>query len=278
MTVRILTDSTAWFAPGEARKLGVAVVPLYVVFGESAYRDGVDLSVRDFFAMLLESPDLPRTSQPSPGDFQVAYQALAEQGASAVLAIHLSSHLSGTFATSKTAAEQSAGLETEVVDSKCTAAGQTFIIREAAQAIAEGATLKEAAAVARRAADKVHTFIAIDTLEYLQRGGRVSKTKALFGAALGVKPLLGLRDGEVAELGRVRTRRRSLDRLLELATSCGPLKRAAICDATTADEARELKQRLEQALPGVPVELGRIGAVIGVHAGPGMVGIQVQEA
>lgn len=277
MTVRILTDSTAYFGPGEAEAAGVTVVPLYVVFGDETLRDGIDLSQAEFFARLARSKELPTTSQPSTGDFIAAYRQLGETAD--VLAIHLSSHLSGTCANSELAASQLSGRpRVEVVDSRATSVGQTFVVREAVDAASRGASLDDAAALARATADKVRTYLAIDTLQYLQKGGRVGRTAALLGTALSVKPILGLDDeGRVHEFARVRTRRKSLDTLVELAGSRGAPKRIAVVDATTPADALEVKGRLEEAFPGVPVEIGLAGPVIGVHAGPGMLGVQVQE-
>ena len=278
MTVGILTDSTAYFAPGEAAARGVRVVPLYVIFGETTYRDGVDLSIDDFFALLTSSKELARTSQPSAGDFQRAYSEMTAT-AQEVVSIHLSSHISGTFNTSAMAASQMNGNpRVEMVDSKATSLGQTFVVRDAVDAASRRATFADVVAVARESADKVRTYLAIDTLEYLQRGGRLGRTQALLGAALDVKPILGLDDeGKIAQFARVRTRKKSLDTLIELAGSRGQPRRLAVVDATTPEDAQDVRVRLERVFPQVPIEVGRAGPVIGVHAGPGMVGIQVQE-
>ena len=278
MTVGVLTDSTAYFAPGEAEARGVKIVPLYVIFGETTYRDGVDLSIDGFFELLTGSKELARTSQPSAGDFQMAYREMAATTAE-VVAIHLSSHLSGTFNTSAMAAAQMNGHpRIEMVDSKATSVGQAFVVRDALDAANRGAGLAEVAGIARESADKVRTYLAIDTLEYLQRGGRLGRTQALLGQALDVKPILGLDDeGKIAQFARVRTRRKSLDTLVELAGSRGQPRRIAVVDATTPEDAQEVRIRLERNFPGVPIEVGFAGPVIGVHAGPGMVGIQVQE-
>jgi fatty acid kinase fatty acid binding subunit len=278
MTVGVLTDSTAYFAPGEAEARGIQVVPLYVIFGETTYRDGVDLSIENFFALLTTSKELARTSQPSVGDFQRAFQDLAGTHPE-VVAIHLSSHISGTFNTASMAAAQMAGKPVvEMVDSKTTSVGQAFVVRDAADAASRGASLTEVATVARDSADKVRTYLAIDTLEYLQRGGRLGRTRALLGQALDVKPILGLDDeGQITQFARVRTRRKSLATLVELAGSRGQPRRFAVVDATTPEDAQDIRIRLERAFQGVPIEVGRAGPVIGVHAGPGMIGIQVQE-
>ncbi|MEX2237038.1 MAG: DegV family protein [Dehalococcoidia bacterium] len=278
MTVRVLTDSTAYFAPGEAAARGVTIVPLYVIFGETTYKDGVELSIDEFFAKLVSSKDLPKTSQPSAGDFHDAYRSLGQPGVQ-VAAIHLSSHLSGTHNTSRMAAEQMAGHPpVEVVDSLTTSVGQAFVVRAAAEAAARGAGLSDVTSVAREVAAKVHTYLAIDTLQYLQRGGRLGRAQAFFGSALDVKPIIGLDDeGKIAQFAKVRTRRKALDTLLELAGSRGTPRRLAVVDATTPADAQSVKIRLERAFPNTPVEVGRAGPVIGVHAGPGMMGIQVEE-
>jgi fatty acid kinase fatty acid binding subunit len=278
MTVGVLTDSTAYFAPGEAEARRVKVVPLYVMFGETTYRDGVDLSIDGFFELLTGSKELVRTSQPSAGDFQKAFREIAAAHKE-VVAIHLSSHISGTFNTASMAAEQMKGdPRIEMVDSKTTSVGQAFVVRDALDAASRGVGLAEVAGVARDSADKVRTYLAIDTLEYLQRGGRLGRTQAFLGQALDVKPILGLDDdGKIAQFARVRTRKKSLDTLIELAGSRGQPRRIAVVDATTPEDAQEVRIRLERNFPGVPIEVGFAGPVIGVHAGPGMVGIQVQE-
>ena len=278
MAVGILTDSTAYFAPGEAEARGVKTVPLYVIFGETTYRDGVDLSIDGFFELLTASKELARTSQPSAGDFQRAFREMAPTSPE-VVAIHLSSHISGTFNTAAMAAAQTNGdPRIELVDSKTTSVGQTFVVRDAVDAASRGAGLIEVAEIARASADKVRTYLAIDTLEYLQRGGRLGRTQAFLGQALDVKPIIGLDDeGKIAQFARVRTRRKSLDMLVELAGSRGEPRRIAVVDATTPEDAQDVRIRLERTFPTVPIEVGRAGPVIGVHAGPGMVGIQVQE-
>jgi fatty acid kinase fatty acid binding subunit len=277
MAVRVLTDSTAYFSPGEAEALSVTVVPLYVIFGDQTYRDGVDLTIDDFFRLLVESQDLPRTSQPSAGDFEQAYRRLAET-TDEIVAVHLSSHISGTLNTSAMAATALSGNpKIEVVDSKAISVGQAWVVRAAVEAAQSGLGLAEVAAAAHRVADSIRTLVAIDTLEYLRRGGRLGRTQAFLGSALDVKPILGLEEGQIVQLGRVRTRRKSVDRLIELASEARHPKRFAVADATTPAEAQELRQRLERAFPAIPVEVGRAGPVIGVHAGPGMLGIQVME-
>lgn len=278
MAVGLLTDSTAYFPQGEAEAAGIAVVPLYVIFGATTYRDGVDLTQAEFFQRLVDSKELPSTSQPAIGDFEAAYRQLGESTPD-VVAIHLSSHLSGTCGTSALAASQLNGNPSvDVVDSKSTSIGQAFVVRDALAAATGGAARSEVAAVARAAAAKVRTYLAIDTLEYLQKGGRVGRTRALLGTALAVKPIIGLDDeGMIHEFAKVRTRKKSLDTLIELAGSRGRPRRIGVVDATTPDDARQVKSRLEAAFPGVPVEFGLAGPVIGVHAGPGMLGVQVQE-
>ena len=167
----------------------------------------------------------------------------------------------------------------EVVDSKATSLGLTFVVRAAADAARGGASLPEVVSVARAASDKIRTYLALDTMEFLQRGGRVGRAQAFLGSALDMKPILGLdREGKVAQFGRVRTRRKSLDKLVELAGSEGTPRRLAVVDATTPEDAQEVRVKLESAFPDVPIEVGKAASVIGVHAGPGMIGLMVQEA
>lgn len=282
MGVRVVTDSTAELAPSEAEALGVTVVPLYVTFGpQEVYRDGVDLSVDDFFRKLVEAKGpLPTTSQPSPGDFEAAYWRLARD-ADGICSIHIAGKLSGTCEAARLGATAVAERSpVEVVDSLTTSLGLTFVVRRALQAARGGASLAEVAELARQAARRIHTYAMLDTLEYLRRGGRLDRTKvllALVSSALNIKPIVKLREGEIVPADRARGRGRALERIVALAASHRRALRVGVAHATDPADAEAVAQRLRWELPAACVEVGRFGPVLGVHTGPGALAIMVLE-
>jgi DegV family protein with EDD domain len=274
--VKIVTDSTADLPPDLVRDLDITVVPLQVIFGDTAYRDGIDLSSEEFFRKLAASPEVPRTSQPSIGEFQRVYETLAQQ-TDRILSIHLSSRLSGTAQTARAAAQSLIGRCTvEVIDSGTVSMALGFAVIAAAQAARAGADLEACAEAAHSTLRRQRLAVALDTLEYLRRGGRIGRAQALLGGLLHIKPVLTIRDGEPHPLARARTRRKALDEVLRVCLDDGArVQEAAVMHTTTPDDARYLADDLRRRCPSVPVIEGRIGPVIGVHGGPGLVGMAV---
>ncbi len=275
MAVAILTDSTADLPPSVAEDLGIGVVPLTVRFGEAVYRDGVDLLPDQFFTMLAASAVLPRTSQPSAGEFEEAYRsALAAHDA--ILSIHISARLSGTLHSAQLARQSLPGsVPIEIVDSGLASMALGLVVaRVAAQANA-GAGLADLAALARDLASRTHLLVMVDTLDYLAKGGRIGKAQAFLGSLLDVKPLITCRDGELHPYERARTRRRGLDRLAEFAGDQGAVESVAVLHGTTPADAQALLDRLAGLCAGEQTYLARYGPVIGTHLGPGAVGVAV---
>ncbi len=277
MPVRVVTDSTADLPRHVAEELGISVVPLLVLFGEKAYRDGVDLTSEQFFERLTQSRVLPTTSQPSVGAFQETYGKLARE-TKEIVSIHISSRASGTYEAARSARETIAkGPRIELVDSLSASMGVGVIAVAAARAANAGASLDEVASLARGMVPRVHVFALLETLEYLRRGGRIGRATAFLGGVLSLKPILRIHDGEVHPAARVRTRRKAIDKMLELAMAYENIGEAAIMHGTTPEDAEALARRATERLPGVPVHTGHIGPVIGVHGGPGILGIIVVE-
>lgn len=278
MTVRVVTDSTADLPPEVARELAITVVPLLVLFGDEVYRDGVDLTNEEFFRRLTTSPVLPTTSQPSVGAFQEAYRNLAAV-ANQIVSIHISAWVSGTCQSAIQATSSLGGSpRVEVVDSQTTSMGLGFQVIAAARAAQAGASIEEAAAVARSVGRRHHLLALLETLEYLRRGGRIGRAQAFLGSILNLKPLLTIRDGVVHPVARVRTRARALEELLRHSLAYGDLEDVAVIHGTTPEDAEMLAQRVRERLPQVPIHVGRLGPVLGVHGGPGIIGMVVIEA
>lgn len=276
--VRVVTDSTADLPPALAQELGITVVPLLVLFGNQAFRDGVDLTTEEFFQRLATSEELPRTSQPPLGDFQEVYRRLARD-ADCLVSIHLSSRFSGTVETARLAAEALAGrCRVEVIDSGSVSMGMGMAVLAAARLAREGADLDVVAEAARSVTGRLRVAVLLEMLEYLRRGGRIGRAQAFLGGLLHIKPILTIRDGEAYPLARVRTRARGLEQVYHLTMSEPGIEEVAIMHATTPEDAEALAQRVRAEHPGLPVHVGSLGPVIGVHGGPGIIGMAALEA
>jgi DegV family protein with EDD domain len=269
--VAIVTDSVADLPPQIAEELGITVVPLVVRFGTDLYRDGLDLDPDQFYEKLRTNKVLPATSVPPPGAFADAYNKLAEK-TNEIAVISLTSKLSATYQV----ALQAVGLmkkrcRIEVIDSQWAVMAQGFITIAAAKAAQAGASLDEVLDVARHTMQRVDMCAAFDTLEYLERGGRIGKAQAFLGSLLKVNPIIGIKDGEVYPLGRERSRAKAIDHLYNFAASFGKLEGLAVEYAIDLDEANRLVQRFHSKYPQVPIYLSRTSPVIGTHTGPSLI-------
>ena len=269
--VRIVTDSTADLTPEQQRAAGITVVPLNVHFGDQVFRDHVDLSADDFFRRLKASAQLPRTSQPSVGAFEEAYRKLRE-GGDEIVSVHLSSKVSGTYNSALMAAQSVGDGKIDVVDSLSTSMALGFMALEGAKLASEGKDRQAVAACLQRLVPRARVICVVDTLTYLERGGRIGKARALLGSLLNVKPILQLKDGEVVPLGRARGRPQALSRLVELLERDGTVSRLAIMHGAAQADAEQLRERVASTYPGIDIELTEIGAVLGTHTGPGVIG------
>ncbi len=278
MPVKIVTDSTADLPAEMVQQLDITVVPLTVVFGDRAYKEGVDIDHDTFYRLLQESRVLPTTSAPSVGELLQAYERVLADS-DEVVCIHLSSKLSATYSNACRAAEalRERGARIEVVDSLNVSMGMGFIVLAAARAAQGGASMEQVVAIARHCAGRVRLYFVLDTLEYLRRGGRIGRARAFLGSLLHVKPILSLREGEVHPEGRVRTRQQAQARLLQLALATPRIREAAVGYTTDREEAEAMLERLRPMLPHLQPYLVRIGPVVGTHAGPGLLGVGTLE-
>lgn len=277
MGVKIVTDSTADLPQGLADQLDIAVVPLKVHFGEEEYLDWVELDSECFFDKLTKSNSMPRTSQPSPADFEAVYKRVGEDGDS-IISIHISSHLSGTYQSATIARSMLNGMDIEVVDSKVTSMALGIVVVEAARAAKAGKSKEEIMAQVYDQLTRVTIYFGVDTLEYLQKNGRIGKAAALLGGLLNVKPLLTLSDGVIVPKEKVRGRAKLVERFVELVGSeLGQDVKgtAVILHGNALEEAVKLKEKIDAKYIFNEVIISTIGAVIGTHTGPGLLGLMV---
>lgn len=273
MAVRVVTDSTSDITQADAQRWGLSVVPLNIHFGTEQLRDGVDIQPPQFFRRLVEAKALPKTSQPSAGQFLEVYQRLAQE-TDQILSVHISGKLSGTANSARAAKDALGGrARVEVIDAGTVSWPLGFIARVAQEAASAGKSLGECVAAAREAMARTTFVFVLDTLEYLQKGGRIGRAQAWMGNVFNIKPILTFKDGEVAPLERVRSRMKAEERVFELASTQPGLERLAVCHSSSPEEAERWAQRLRTTCPGVEVETGWLGPVVGVYAGPNCLGI-----
>lgn len=273
MTLLIVTDSTADIDPDQSRSLNITVVPLTVYFDGRAYLDGIELGPAEFFQRLPAANPLPRTAAPAPGAFLETFEHLATRAAE-ILCITISSKLSATYSAARAGRDQYEGsARIEVMDSFGATAALANVVLSAARAAHAGAGLDAARAVAERARDSQEILIGLETLEYLQRGGRIGRARAFVGGILHFKPLLTLVDGEVAPAERVRSRARMIDRLYRFATDLKNPEVIRIVHAAAPADCEKLAERIRAERPQALVETGWIGSVVGVYSGPDALGI-----
>ncbi len=273
MAVRIVTDSTCDLPPDLIEAHRLTVVPLTVSFGEEALLDGVDIQAEAFYARMKSFDGLPRTSQPTVQRFKETYEPLLAAGHD-IVSIHISARLSGTLNSARLAVEQrGANARVELVDSGQVSLGLGAVVLEAAEAVARGATAAEVAAVARAASPRVQIIAAVDTLEYLRRGGRIGRAQSMLGSLLSIKPLIRVEDGELAPFEKVRTHNRAIERLIELATADRTLKRLLLGSAANDASLQRVLAGVTPLLPDTDIVIGTLGPVVGAHSGPGLTGI-----
>ena len=276
----LVTDSTASLPVEVADARGIVVVPLQVVIGAASYDEGSPEVSPDRLAAALREFLPVSTSRPAPAVIAERYERLADDGAEAIVSIHLSGEMSGTFESAQLAARQSR-VPVTLVDSRQVGIATGFAVLTAADVLDAGGSAGEAAAAARARAAAASSLFYVDTLEYLRRGGRIGAAAALFGGALAVKPLLTIEDGRVSTLGKVRTCARALARLEDLAVEAagGRLVDVSVAHLANADRAAvladRLRQRLSDNLGDRELWCGELGAVLGAHVGPGMLAVCV---
>ena len=282
MTIRIVTDSSADLPADLVEKHRITVVPCYVVVDDQTYKDGVDIQADEFYRRLQAEGRTPTTAQPTMADFQEVYRDLVGQG-DQVISIHVSGKLSGTL---NSAEQAKASLENEgedapveIIDSQLASMAMGLMVLDAAIMAAEGGEYSEVAAQVRQRLATHHGLFALDTLEYLQKGGRIGKASAFLGSILNVKPILRLQDGEAHPVERPRNRDRAMRRLVELAKEMAPVRRLAVVYSTDMERMHSLKQELSGLLPDDQIIEARFGSTLATYLGPDALGVALtQEA
>src|SRR3954454_4793352 len=275
--VRIVTDSACDLDNDEANALGIDIVPLSIRFGDEEFTDRVDLSVQEFYRRLAESAALPETSAPAPGAFEAAFRRAADGGADAVVCINLSSDLSATIQSAQNAARALEGtIDVRVIDSHSITAGLGTQVLAAATAARDGRSADEIVTLVADLAPRTHVLGCLDTLENLKKGGRIGGAQALLGNLLSIKPLIDISTGKVEEAGKARTRKKALQWLADRLLEQPAVERLSVCHG----EAPDLDEFLALLAPRFPLgsyRIGLIGAVIGTHGGPRVIGVTWQE-
>ncbi|MFJ9894831.1 DegV family protein [Streptomyces sp. NPDC091280] len=274
--VAIVTDSTAYLPPLTMERHGITAVPLTVVLGDQALDEGTEISTRSL-ALALQKRRPVTTSRPSPQLFAETYRRVAESGVTGIVSLHLSAELSGTYDAAVLAARE-APVPVRVVDTGMIAMALGFCALAAAETAEAGGTVDEAVTAAEKRAAGTSAYFYVDTLDYLRRGGRIGAAQALLGSALAVKPLLQLESGRIEPLEKVRTASKAIARLEEIVADRAGSAQVdiAVHHLSAPERAEALAERLRVRLPGLAdLHVSEVGAVIGAHTGPGLLGAVV---
>jgi DegV family protein with EDD domain len=272
MAVRIVTDSACDLPESICGELGIEVVPLTIRFGEREFVDRKELSTDAFWRELAASSVLPETAAPSVGAFEEAFRRLSDEGADGIVCINLSARLSATMQSAQVAAKALDGTTPiEIIDSMSASMGIGNLALHAARRARAGASMAEIVREVEARREREHVFAALDTLEYLRKGGRIGGAQAMLGSMLSIKPIISVLDGAVESAGRVRTRSKALRFLIDQ-IPVGKVEIISVLHANAPD-LDEFLAMLEPAVPDAEVTVGTIGPVIGVHTGPRVIGI-----
>jgi DegV family protein with EDD domain len=267
-TFAVVTDSTADLPREWHERYGIEVVPLKVLFGKETFRDGVDMTNEQFFQRLAASTTLPTTSAPSPGEFAEVYRRLAKDH-DGCISIHIGAQLSATAEAARIGAQAVEGFNVNVIDSQTVSMPVAFLCRVAV----ESESLEAATAAVVQRVPKTRVLALLDTLRYLEMGGRLSRAQAMIGTMLDLKPLLLVADAEIKPVDRVRTRSRAIPRMVEYFKGDLPVEHLAVMHAQAAGEAEQIAAALRKDYPDREVTVGQIGCALGTHTGPKALGI-----
>ena len=278
--ITLVTDSTAYLPNDFVAKHGIKVVPLKLNWDNVTFRDNVDITAQAYYQRLEKSNTIPTTSQPSSGDFLTVFKEAAK-GADALVAVLLSSGISGTVDSALLAKKEFNEVRLEVVDSKVTAAGLALMVKAMATVADKGGSVDDVVKMGKRVFDSICVYFVVDTLKYLHKGGRIGGASAFLGSALDLKPILYLSpEGKIEALEKVRTKKKAVSRLIDLAVekAGGKKARVGIMQANAMEGAQAIKAELEKRMDLAEIEIYELSPVIGTHAGPGTLGIAVHTA
>jgi len=277
MAVKVISDSTSDLPTNITTDLNISIVPIYIRFGESSYRHGIDMTDDEFYARITTSPVHPATSQPSPEDFIKVYNRSLEESEQ-VVSIHVSSKLSGTY-NSAFLARSIIMREPniEIIDSKLNSAGLGLVAMAAARVAKAGGSVNDVVLEANRAISQVKMFGMFNTMKYLALSGRVSKSIAAAASILDVKPLLTFKDGQVVRMGFTRTLSRGMERICQYVEVHRNLVELFIVHSAVPEWANQLKTKLGSFFPEDKILTTQLGAALGVHGGPGVLLVALRQ-
>lgn len=273
--VAVATDSTANIPDEFVEDLNIHVIPQCLNWEGETFLDGIDITPSEFYQRLGQAKELPTTSQPSAGEFHEFFGKLADEN-QAIIGVFISEHLSGTIDSALTAADMMPDFPIEIIDSQSASMGLGFLAMAVARALKEGSTYKEAAQLARELIPFTHAIFVVDTLEYLHRGGRIGGAQRLLGSLLSMKPLLHLEEGRIEPLARIRTKRKAVEKLLDVVAADTEGKgnlHASVIHAAAPEDAERFKQQVIERLDPVELIISELSPVVGTHTGPGLVGM-----
>jgi DegV family protein with EDD domain len=271
MNIQIVTDSTCDLPKETVQKLGITILPLNIHIGEKAYKDGVDISREEFYRQLPDLNPFPKTASPGPGGFEQLYQRLADEGAKAILSIHISESLSATVNEARIAAEQFTRIPVTVLDSTQLSLGTGYLAETAAQLAAAGNSIEEILSALREQMQRSYVFASLKTLEYLRRSGRMHSAVARIGELIKLKPVLHMNMGKPV-VHRTRTQKNATAQLLTWLEQYAPFEQLAIVHAGIQEEAEALRESVRAYWPESDVPVLQITPVLGAHLGVGALG------
>ncbi len=270
--VRIVTDSSCDLAQSDIGDLDIAIVPLTIRFGDEEFTDGENLTVEAFYKRMAATDELPQTACPAPGAFERSFTEAADAGSKGVVCLTLSSNLSNTYQSAKTAVSSDAGTPpVHVVDSKSVSSGLGTMVLEAAKFAERGGSTEDILSRVNELIPKTHVMATLNTLDNLKKGGRIGGAKAMLGSVLSIKPLIDISGGVVSEAGKARTRTRARQLLYERMVAAGEIEHVAVMHGGAPD-IEEFLRLIEPTFPRESIRVGILGAVVGVHGGAEIIG------
>ena len=272
MKLAIVTDSVSDISPKIAKELKITVVPLTVIFGTDQFLDGVELSNSEFFQKLETDPNHPSTSQPSPEAFVKTYEKLLKEGFE-ILSVHVSAKLSGTINSAEQAIKSLDTNKIKIVDTGTASMAQGLVAMSAARAAKNAQSLDELADMAKTTAKKTNVYVAMDTMEFLKRGGRIGKARAMLGSILNIKPIITTDNGEIVPHSRARTIKKAISSMINDMGDKNQIVEVAVLHSTTPDLAKDVLTQIDAQNLNNPGTITEIGPVVGTHAGPGCLAI-----
>ena len=272
MKLAIVTDSVSDISPKIAKELDIKVVPLTVIFGTEQFLDGIELSNAEFFKKLETDPNHPSTSQPSPEAFVKTYEKLLKEGYE-ILSVHVSAKLSGTINSAEQAIKAIDTNKIKIIDTGSASMAQGLVAMSAARAAKNAKSLDELADIAENTSKKTTVFVAMDTMEFLKRGGRIGKARAMLGSILNIKPIITTNDGEIVPHSRARTIKKAISSMINDMGEKDQIIEVAVLHSTTPDLAKDVMTQINAQNLNNAGTITEIGPVVGTHAGPGCLAI-----